>query len=103
MEDVRVSTLHSLGLWLLKRAGLLKDFAQERTVLSKSECEAIHDAEFGEEAGMGKTRVREVRAIFEAYWSTGREDAPTYEAPKRDARWYTLGLAWVDDSNLGTK
>ena len=51
-------------------------------VLDDWELENIYDAEFGEAQGIGSKRRREqIRRYYEALWSTGQENAPTYQPP----------------------
>ena len=52
-------------------------------VLDDWELENIYDAEFGEAQGIGSKRRREhIRRYYEALWSTGQENAPTYQPPQ---------------------
>jgi superfamily I DNA/RNA helicase len=78
--DVRVSTLHSLALRMLKAANLLHDPA-DPLVLDSWELENIFDAEFGCANGLGKTRREEIRREHEAFWSTGLWAPPNYIPP----------------------
>jgi hypothetical protein len=71
VKDVSVTTLHSLALRLLRQAGQLDQYPTH------------YDAEFGDAHGITKTkRLKEIRRFYEALWSTGREDATTYTAPR---------------------
>jgi DNA helicase II / ATP-dependent DNA helicase PcrA len=76
-EDVRVSTLHSLALRLLRVAGLLQ-YPANPLVLDDFELESIFDAEFRIEEGIGKRRSEEIRREHEAFWSTGQWTPPNY-------------------------
>ena len=69
--QVRVSTLHSLALRMLRAAGLLHYYPADPLVLDNWELENIFDAEYGETAGHGKLRREKIRLEHEAYWNTG--------------------------------
>jgi superfamily I DNA/RNA helicase len=75
--DVRVSTLHSLALRLLRAAGLLQ-YPADPLVLDNWELENVFDAEFGHGNGLGKSRREEIRREHEAFWSTGQWAPPNY-------------------------
>jgi superfamily I DNA/RNA helicase len=75
--DVRVSTLHSLALRLLRAAGLLH-YPAEPMVLDNWELENVFDAEFADGNGLGKARREEIRREHEAFWSTGQWNPPNY-------------------------
>jgi DNA helicase-2/ATP-dependent DNA helicase PcrA len=68
--QVRVSTLHSLALRMLRSAGLLH-YPSDPLVLDNWEVENIFDSEFGESAGTGKRRREAIRREHEAFWNTG--------------------------------
>ena len=74
---MRVSTLHSLALRLLRAAGLLH-YPADPLVLDNWELESIFDAEFGISHGVGKKRREEIRREHEAFWSTGQWNPPNY-------------------------
>jgi DNA helicase II / ATP-dependent DNA helicase PcrA len=78
--DVRVSTLHSLALRMLKAANLLH-YPADPLVLDSWELENVFDAEFGHANGLGKTRREEIRREHEAFWSTGNWAPPNYIPP----------------------
>ncbi len=78
--NVRVSTLHSLALRMLKAANLLH-YPADPLVLDSWEVENIFDAEFGSANGLGKTRSEEIRREHEAFWSTGQWAPPNYIPP----------------------
>jgi DNA helicase II / ATP-dependent DNA helicase PcrA len=83
VRDVSVTTLHSLALRLLRQAGQLDQYATQPLVLNDWELENIYDAEFGDTHGITRRRrLQEIRRFYEALWSTGREDATTYTAPR---------------------
>ncbi|HVF59423.1 MAG TPA: ATP-dependent helicase [Thermoanaerobaculia bacterium] len=80
--DVSITTLHSLALRLLRQAGLLEMYPTRPLVLDDWELENIYDAEFGEAEGINsKPRREKIRRFYEALWSTGVPNAPTYVAP----------------------
>lgn len=78
--DVRVSTLHSLALRILKAANLLH-YPADPLVLDSWELESVFDAEFGHANGLGKTRREQIRREHEAFWSTGQWAPPNYIPP----------------------
>jgi DNA helicase II / ATP-dependent DNA helicase PcrA len=78
--DVRVSTLHSLALRMLKLANLLH-YPADPLVLDRWELENVFDAEFGYANGLGKTRSEKIRQEHEAFWSTGNWAPPNYIPP----------------------
>lgn len=78
--DVRVSTLHSLALRMLKSANLLH-YPADPLVLDNWELENVFDAEFGHANGLGKKRREEIRREHEAFWSTGLWAPPNYIPP----------------------
>jgi superfamily I DNA/RNA helicase len=79
--DVRVTTLHSLALRLLRMAGHLAAYPVEPLVLDKWEVENIFDEEFGHVHDLGKKRREEIRRAHEAFWSTGEWHPPNYIPP----------------------
>lgn len=78
--NVRVSTLHSLALRLLKAANLLH-YPADPLVLDSWELENIFDAEFGHVNNLGKIRREAIRREHEAFWSTGLWAPPNYIPP----------------------
>lgn len=80
--DVRVSTLHSLALRILRAAGLLQRYPADPLVLDDFELETIFDAEFGHVQHIGKRRREEIRREREAFWSTGIWNPANYVAPE---------------------
>jgi DNA helicase-2/ATP-dependent DNA helicase PcrA len=81
-NDVRVSTLHSLALRTLRRAGLLQRYPADPLVLDNWELSTIFDAEFGVNSGItSKRRREEIRGFHEAFWSTGTWNPPNYIPP----------------------
>jgi DNA helicase II / ATP-dependent DNA helicase PcrA len=79
--QVRITTLHSLALRILRAAGLLIAYPADPLVLDTWEVENIFDAEFGNASGIGKTRREKVRTEHEAFWSTGQWGPPNYIPP----------------------
>jgi DNA helicase II / ATP-dependent DNA helicase PcrA len=79
-DQVRVSTLHSLALGILRAAGLLQ-YPADPLVLDNWELENIFDAEFGDAQNLGKKRREEIRREHEAFWSTGVWMPPNYIPP----------------------
>jgi len=78
--QVRVSTLHSLALRILRAAGLLH-YPADPLVLDSWELENIFDGEFGHCHGFGKRRREEIRREHEAFWNTGQWAPPNYIPP----------------------
>jgi len=71
LDDLRVSTLHSLALWILRRTGNLAQYPTPPMILDEWESENIFDAEYGSLYGLTPTRCAEVRLDHEAFWNTG--------------------------------
>jgi ATP-dependent DNA helicase UvrD/PcrA len=62
--------------------GLLETYPTRPLVLDDWELENIYDAEFGEAEGINSRPRREkIRRFYEAVWSTGVPNAPTYVPP----------------------
>lgn len=81
VADVRVTTLHSLALRILRRANQLAMYPVEPMVLDQWELENIFDAEFGHVYDLGKERREDIRRHNEAYWSTGAWTPPNHNPP----------------------
>ena len=81
LDDVRVSTLHSLALSILQRANLLTAYPVRPLVLHDWEVENLFDAEFRWRTHFGKKRAGEIRKEHEAFGSTGEWDAASYIQP----------------------
>jgi superfamily I DNA/RNA helicase len=80
--EVSISTLHSLALRLLRQAHLLETYPTRPLVLDDWELENIYDEEFGLSQGINsKPRREQIRRYYEALWSTGQANAPTYVPP----------------------
>lgn len=81
-EAIAVSTLHSLALRTLRRAGALAAYPAEPVVLQQWELRNIYDAEFGKTVGIGSiTRREEIRRDHEAFWCTGNFNPPNVVPP----------------------
>jgi DNA helicase-2/ATP-dependent DNA helicase PcrA len=81
IDQVPVTTLHSLALRVLRAAGQLKAYPADPLVLDDWELENIFDAEFGHVHGTGTVRRRQIRREHEAFWSTGDWAPPNYLPP----------------------
>jgi DNA helicase-2/ATP-dependent DNA helicase PcrA len=82
-DKVSTTTLHSLALRILRRSGLLAFYPVSPLVLDDWELENIYDSEFGHAQGISSKRRREaIRRFYEARWSTGIDNAPTYISPE---------------------
>lgn len=71
IHGVRVSTLHSLALFVLRRSGNLTQYPVDPTILDNWELSTIFDSEFSRSLGSTPTRAGEIRRDHEAFWSTG--------------------------------
>lgn len=80
-NQVRISTLHSLALRMLKSAGFLSQYPSEPTVMDNWELENVFDAEFSKSCGQTPTRCENIRRDHEAYWSTGAWSPANYIPP----------------------
>lgn len=81
-DPVAVSTLHSLALRALRRAGALEAYPVDPTVLGQWELRNIFEAEFGKAMGIrGVTRPEQIRRDHEAFWQTGEFDPPNVIPP----------------------
>ena len=79
---VAVSTLHSLALRALRRAGALAQYPVDPVVLQIWELRHIFEAEFGEQQGNRSiTRREEIRRDHEAFWCTGGFDPESLVPP----------------------
>lgn len=81
IDQVPVTTMHSLALRILRAAGLLNAYPTEPLVLDDWELTNIFDEEFGNQHGIGKVRREEIRREHEAYWSTGAWNPANYLPP----------------------
>jgi ATP-dependent DNA helicase UvrD/PcrA len=71
IDQVSVTTLHSLALRVLRAAGQLQAYPVDPLVLDDWELENIFDEEFGHVHNIGVVRRRNIRREHEAFWSTG--------------------------------
>lgn len=71
IDRVKVSTLHSLALYILRRTGNLAQYATDPVILDDWELSEVFDNEFSQTLGVTPTRAGEIRRDHEAFWSTG--------------------------------
>lgn len=83
VTSVRVSTLHSLALYILRKTGNLNLYPTDPIIMDDWELAVIFDAEFGHSNPMTPTRCEEVRRDHEAFWSTGNWNPPNLPVPKK--------------------
>ncbi|HUV86119.1 MAG TPA: ATP-dependent helicase [bacterium] len=77
ISALKVSTLHSLGLKTLRRAGQLIEYPGEPIVADEWEQKNIFDGEVAARMGMGgTTRVKHIRKAYDAMWQTNISDTP---------------------------
>lgn len=81
VTQVRVSTLHSLALRILRLGGLLAAFPVGPYILDDWESENIIDHEFSHLSRKSPSRCAEIRRYYEAFWSTGQWGPPNYIPP----------------------
>lgn len=81
LHDLRVSTLHSLALWILRRTGNLEQYPTAPMILDDWESKNVFDAEYGNLYGLTPTRCAEIRADHEAFWNTGIWNPPNLPVP----------------------
>lgn len=79
--QVRVTTLHSLALRVLRSAGLLQAYPADPMVMDQWELRHIFDAEFSNVSGRPRGRCEEIRREHEAFWSTGQWGPSNYIPP----------------------
>jgi DNA helicase-2/ATP-dependent DNA helicase PcrA len=70
-DAVSVTTLHSLALRVLRRAGLLVAYPAGPMVLDDWELRYVFEQEYATDVGTAPTRSGEIRLEHEAFWSTG--------------------------------
>lgn len=78
---IHVSTLHSLSLSALTRAGQLAQHAVSPIMLDKWSQREIYDRELADVIGVTRTRAGEVRVHEESIWNTGAAPAPYISQP----------------------
>lgn len=67
---VRISTMHSLALRILRMGNLLNQYPSEPTMLDDWEQRHIYDAELGSDLHCAPGRAAEVRLAHDAQWQT---------------------------------
>ncbi len=67
---VRVSTMHSLALRILRRANLLNVYPTSPILLDDWEQENVYDQELATALGCSRARAREIRIAHDAQWQT---------------------------------
>jgi DNA helicase II / ATP-dependent DNA helicase PcrA len=74
VEAVSITTLHSLALRVLRRAGLLAAYPSPAgpMVLDDWELRQVFETEFANATSRTPTRSRDIRIEHEAFWSTGQ-------------------------------
>ena len=80
-NQIRVSTLHSLALSALRKAGQLEKYPVRPLVFDDWETTNIFDDEFRIWANYEVERCNEIRRFHEAYWSTNQEAHPSQILP----------------------
>ena len=71
---VRVSTMHSLALQILRRANLLTCYPGTPIILDEWELNNVYDNEFACSLGCTVTRAKEIRIAHDAKWQTLDQD-----------------------------
>jgi len=69
-DDVRVSTMHSLALRILRMGNLLNQYPSEPVMLDDWEQRHIYDAELASDLHCAAGRAAEVRLAHDAQWQT---------------------------------
>ncbi|MBC3540678.1 ATP-dependent helicase [Rufibacter sediminis] len=80
VTDIRVSTLHSLALHILRKTGNMALYPTEPVIMDNWELTEIFDAEYSCLNSSTKTRCSEIRHDHEAFWSTGNWNPPSLPA-----------------------
>ncbi|MCC7026552.1 MAG: ATP-dependent helicase [Saprospiraceae bacterium] len=83
VTNVRVSTLHSLALYILRKTGNLNLYPKDPIIMDDWELSEIFDAEYGHSNSANPTRCGEIRRDHEAFWSTGNWNPPNLPVPKK--------------------
>lgn len=76
INEVRVSTLHSLALRILRNTGNLTQYPADPMILDDWELDNVFDAEFSESISVTPSRGGDIRRNHEAFWSTGSWTPP---------------------------
>lgn len=69
-EKIRVSTMHSLALSILRRANLLNSYPGNPMLLDEWEQRIVYDQELASVLGCSHRRASEIRLAYEAQWQT---------------------------------
>lgn len=83
VTNIRVSTLHSLALYILRKTGNLNLYPTDPIIMDDWELSEIFDAEYGHRIASNPTRCVEIRRDHEAFWSTGNWNPPNLPVPKK--------------------
>ncbi len=70
VSQVRVSTMHSLALRILRRANLLTAYPSTPIMLDDWEQSNVYDREFASSLGCTPSRATEIRLAHDAQWQT---------------------------------
>lgn len=70
IDRVKISTMHSLALTMLRRANLLSHYPSNPAILDDWELKNIYDREFATNHGCTPTRAKEIRSAYDAMWET---------------------------------
>lgn len=70
VTEVRVSTMHSLALRILRRANLLTSYPSTPIMLDDWEQTNVYDSEFASSLGCTPSRAAEIRLAHDAQWQT---------------------------------
>ena len=81
MGEIKVSTLHSIALRVLRMAGLLEQYPVDPIVLDEWETRYIFDEEFSKSLPVSISRCASIRRHNEAYWQTGNFNPPNFVPP----------------------
>lgn len=68
--QVRVSTMHSLALRILRRANLLSSYPSTPIMLDDWEQKKVYDREFASSLGCTPSRAEDIRIAHDAQWQT---------------------------------
>ena len=69
-SNVRVSTMHSLALRILRRANLLTSYPSTPIILDTWEQKQVYDVELSSVIGCNPSRAAEIRLAHDAQWQT---------------------------------
>lgn len=69
-SQVRVSTMHSLALRILRLANLLTSYPSTPIILDDWEQTNVYDREFASNLGCNPSRAKEIRLAHDAQWQT---------------------------------